>query len=92
MDDIFVYMKQLPRNINEIVTPCHDGYTVYINEALSNEKRIDAYKHALRHINNNDFSNILADEIEAIARNGGYLEGFMNGKYSREDTEDGYEG
>lgn len=40
----------------EMVTENEDGsYTVLINARLSYEGRLQAYKHALRHINNDDF-------------------------------------
>lgn len=50
MDEIYVYCIPLPVGINEIVTPCCDGFTVYIADRLDQEHRIRAYHHALRHI------------------------------------------
>ena len=55
MDDTFVYCVPLPSGVDEMVMPCLDGYTVYINENLSKEKQIEAYNHALSHIRNGDF-------------------------------------
>ncbi len=65
MDRIFTYLVKLPTNINEIVTPCADGYTIYIDKNLTHERQLEAYEHALHHIRRNDFdSNLSADEIE----------------------------
>lgn len=65
MDRIFTYLVKLPTNINEIVTPCADGYTIYIDKNLTHERQLEVYEHALRHIRRNDFdSNLSADEIE----------------------------
>jgi len=65
MDDIFIYIVPLPRGVHEIVTPCADGYTVYIDESLTPEGKMDAYNHALYHIDHNDFSK---DNIQSIER------------------------
>ena len=56
MDDVFIYLIDLPARINEAVTPCLDGYTIYINQNLSKDKQLSAYAHALKHIANNDFN------------------------------------
>ena len=66
MDDIYVYLADFPSNIHEIVTPCPDGYTVYINARLSKSEQIGAYYHALSHIENGDFeSEAHVQEIES---------------------------
>lgn len=67
MDDIFVYYTKLPQGINEFITPCLDGYTLYIDENISDEKRFQAYMHALGHIKNNDFEHYNVQIIEAKA-------------------------
>ena len=68
MSDIYVYQVPLPRGINEMVTPCpDDAYTVYIDERLSDEKKLEAYQHALEHIKKNDWSKEDVQEIESIA-------------------------
>lgn len=54
-DDIFVYMIDLPGKIKEVVTPCADGYTIYIDQNLSKEKQLESYMHAFGHIKRNDF-------------------------------------
>lgn len=66
-DDIFVYMVNLPDGINEMVTPCATGYTVYINDKLSPEGKRGAYRHALHHIVNRDFEKSDVNEIEVEA-------------------------
>ena len=67
MDDVYVYLINMPPHVHEFVTPCCDGYTVYIDKKLSADKRTQAYNHALGHIQHNDFSKILVGEIEVIA-------------------------
>ena len=65
MDNIYTYLMKLPPKIHEMVTPCEDGYTVYINNELDEKHRVIAYKHALTHIINNDFdSDESVQEIE----------------------------
>lgn len=68
---VYVYLRDdMPPQTREMVTPCADGYTVYINAALDEKHRIEAYEHALAHIENGDFDidNIsTAQEIEARA-------------------------
>ena len=69
MDDVYVYIVPLPPCIRELVTPCLDGYTVYIADRLDRESMIKAYKHALAHIKNGDFERSSEDlnAIEAAA-------------------------
>ena len=54
MDDIYVYIVDLPPNVNEMVVPCCDGYTVYIDVKLSFAEKLVAYNHAMEHIRNDD--------------------------------------
>lgn len=63
-DDIFVYITDLPEGVHEAVTPCADGYTVYLDSGLWKSDRIKAYEHALRHIKNLDFEKCDVQEIE----------------------------
>ena len=67
MDDVYVYIVPLPPCIRELVTPCLDGYTVYIADRLDRESMIKAYKHALNHIKRGDFERANVDAIEAAA-------------------------
>ena len=64
MDDVYVYMTRLPDGIYEIVTPCADGYTVWIDDRLGSAEMADAYEHALWHIRNGDFERSDVQEIE----------------------------
>ena len=66
-NDINVVYMDLP--VSEAVTPNDDGsYTIFIKETLSDDKKRDAYHHAMKHINNDDFySDLTADQIEGYA-------------------------
>lgn len=64
MNDIFVYLVKLPEGIDEVVLPCFDGYTIYIDPSLSHSEQLKAYKHALSHIENNDFEKTDVQQIE----------------------------
>jgi hypothetical protein len=67
-ENIYVYLLNLPRGISEAVTPCPDGYTVYIDSKLDRDSQIRAYNHAIGHIENGDlYSDESADQIEAYA-------------------------
>ncbi len=67
-EDIFVYLVDFPRGINEAVTPCSGGYTVYLDKNLDYESQCRAYAHALKHIENGDlYKDATADQIEAEA-------------------------
>ena len=41
-----------------------DSYTVLLNSRLSHERLLEAYSHAIEHIQNDDFENMNADTIE----------------------------
>lgn len=64
---VFVYHIPLPDGVHEIVLPCLDGHTVYIDNQLSYEAQIEAYRHAIKHIKNRDFEKPDVQEIEADA-------------------------
>ena len=64
MDNTYVYLVGLPDGINEMVLPCADGFTVYINEKLDDETKLQAYQHAVQHIKENDWSKCDIQEIE----------------------------
>ena len=66
-DNIYTYTIPLPNGVNEVVTPCIGGYTVYINENLTYEDRIKAFQHALYHIEHNDFDKTDVQSIESDA-------------------------
>lgn len=67
MDDIFIYLIDLPPKVDEAVAPCLEGYTIYINRNLSRDKQIKAYDHALKHITHNDFERSDVQAIEETA-------------------------
>lgn len=64
MAEVYVYIVDLPDRVDEMVTPCIDGYTVYLNARLTYAGRVRAYHHALRHIERNDFERANVQEIE----------------------------
>lgn len=63
MNDVYVYVVDMPMTVREMVAPCPDGYTVYINARLSDLGKLEAYSHALRHITNEDFRR---DDVQTI--------------------------
>lgn len=67
MVEIFTYYTELPPGVNEMTTPCYDGYTVYIDSRLSDERKIQALCHAITHIVENDFSKQDVNAIETEA-------------------------
>lgn len=67
MDKVYVYLIDLPTKVHEMVTPCADGYTIYINARLSQLGRVEAYDHAMWHIINRDFEKGDVQMVEASA-------------------------
>ena len=67
LDNIYVYQIALPEGIDEYVTPCFMGYTIYIDKNLTHERRQKAFIHALKHIKNNDFEKSDVQAIESQA-------------------------
>lgn len=65
--EIYAYTVSLPPGINEMVTPCFDGYTIYIDSNLTYEGRMKAFRHALHHITHEDFKKDNVQEIESVA-------------------------
>jgi len=53
-DDIFVYYAKMPEGMNEMVLPCLDGYTIYINDKLPDSEQMHSFLHALGHIERGD--------------------------------------
>ena len=55
---------------NEMVVANEDGsYTILINSRLSNDGQLRAYRHAMKHIQNNDFEKENVQKIEHDAHN-----------------------
>ena len=66
-EDIYVYMTNLPEGMTELIAPCEGGYTVWINKDLSRDKAVQAYRHALGHVVNDDWSESDVQTIERKA-------------------------
>lgn len=62
-DEIYVYFVKLPRRISEMVSVGPNGYSIYIDTDLDEKGRVEAYRHAMRHIMRDDFS---GDDVQAI--------------------------
>ena len=65
--DVFVYLVDLPDGIDEYVTPCKDGHTIYIDARLDLAHRQKAYEHAMWHIEHDDFQRADIQQIEHAA-------------------------
>lgn len=64
MPDVWVYYVKFPEGLKEAVMPCLDGYTIYIDERLSDAERERVYAHALEHIRRGDCAGGDAGQIE----------------------------
>lgn len=53
--------------VSEIVTKNVDNYTIAINKNMSQEKQLESYHHALKHIINGDFDSFSVQSIESNA-------------------------
>ncbi len=65
MDDIYVYVVDMPTTAAEMIMPCTGGYTIYLNAKLSQEERVRAYRHALKHVERNDWEKEDVQQIES---------------------------
>lgn len=72
-DNIYVYTVDLPHSITEMVTPCLDGYTIYLNARMDRAAQLKGYRHALYHIRNHDFER--EDDIQTIESEAHKMEG-----------------
>ena len=66
MDRIFIYNADLPDGLNEMVAPCADGYTVYLNSKLDRRSQLKAFHHAIDHIAEGDFEGGYVQQIEMM--------------------------
>lgn len=66
MDDVYVYLMELPGKVKEMVTPCEDGYTVYVDPRQTHAGMVRSYEHAISHINGDDFAKSEVQTIETI--------------------------
>lgn len=66
--DVNIVLMDIDFKTNEVVTENEDGsYTIVINARLSEDGRVQAYKHAMHHIKNADFSKSNVQQIEYAA-------------------------
>ena len=66
--DVNIQILNFPGPGNEMVFPNEDGsFTIMINARLSYEDQVKAYKHAMRHIQEDDFQKRDVQQIEACA-------------------------
>lgn len=62
---INTFLRPLPGSIKAFVTKHDDVYTIVINENLSEDARLRAYLHEIRHIENGDLEGARClDQIE----------------------------
>lgn len=62
---IIVVLIPLDSNVLECVVPNPDDtFTVFLNVNVSDERRLEAYRHALKHILNDDFCKADVQAIE----------------------------
>lgn len=67
VDDIYVYLVDLPLTVPEMVAPCSGGYTIYLNARLAYTDRVKAYLHALEHVARHDWEKEDVQDIELDA-------------------------
>ncbi len=68
-DDVYVHLMDMPGNTKEAVTENPDStYSVFINSRLSQEEQLKAFRHAVKHIDRNDFTNYNVQIIEYQSR------------------------
>ena len=48
----------------QVIKNNDDSYTILLNARMSHERQLECYRHALLHINNEDFEKDNADKIE----------------------------
>ncbi len=57
--EIYIYYIDMPYSIDSNVVENPDGsYSLYLNSRLTYERNMEGYIHELRHIQNNDFSDV----------------------------------
>ena len=67
MDNIYIYCVDMPPNVHEMVIPCLDGFTIYLDikeDETTTKKRLE---HALKHIDHHDFEKSDVQLIESEA-------------------------
>lgn len=66
MDDVYVYFVPMPKGIHEFVTPCSDGFTIYLDSNQDKHHQQQSFLHAISHIANNDFEKEDVQRIEYL--------------------------
>ena len=56
-----------PMVAEQVVKNHDDSFTIFLNARLNYERRLEAYQHAIRHIENDDFYKTDVQRIEAEA-------------------------
>lgn len=65
---INVVVMSMEYGLHEMIVSNHDGsYTVFLNARDSNERRIQSYHHAIRHLERDDFEKDSVQQIESEA-------------------------
>ena len=69
--DVNVFLRDFPNTKEcEVITENSDGsYTIFLNSRMSHERQLNAYRHALEHIQNGDFQRQDVQQIETVAHN-----------------------
>lgn len=68
MNDVYTCMKNMPPSIAGFtVSNPDDTYTIVLNARMTNERLMEAYRHEIEHIENNDFEKYDVQEIEQNA-------------------------
>lgn len=69
MYDIQIRLLDFSTNkVTETVTQNADGsYTIFLNSRMTQERQLESYLHAMRHITDNDFEKTDVQEIESEA-------------------------
>ena len=60
----FIYQVDLQGKANAFVAKCIEGYTVYVDINLPEDKKIKACEKELKHINDNDHEKSDVQQIE----------------------------
>ena len=64
----YIYLKEMPGYCHELVSQNKDGsYTIVINNCLCREQQLEAYYHAMRHIEGEHFD--IAGNVQELETN-----------------------
>ena len=85
--DVNVVLLDFPNSKKEMVVPNEDGsFTIFINAKHSVEQQAEAYEHAMKHIQNQDFQREDVQSIEHAAHCLAIPESSQNTKKGSEDV------